>query len=163
MEVICEYCNQTISDQDEHCPNCGSVNKLYRRVMEGAPSSMEELLRFYNVNFMYPYDITGFYIGENHTASNSFGIYKDGDNFYVYYNDQAGVRTIIYEGTDEVYAVNEMHSRMVERLEVESSEKLDYVKKERATIRKQIIDFLAVPLACILMFVLVAIWAFFAE
>lgn len=163
MEVICEYCNRPISDKDEKCPNCGAVNKHFRRVFNGAPSTMEELLKFYNVNFMYPFDVTRFYIGQNQNTPLSYGIYRNDDGFTVYYNDEQSVREVLYEGRDEVYAVNEMHIRMVQRLEMESREKLDYIIKERATIRKQIIEYLAIPLLCILAFVIVAIFVYFGE
>lgn len=163
MEVICEYCNRTISDTDEHCPYCGSVNKRFRRVMEGAPATMEELLRFYDVNFKYPFDVTHFFIGENQTTPLSYGIYKDDADYIVYYNDEQGTREILYEGKDETYAVNEIHIKIVQRLEVESLDKLDYVKKERATIRQQIKNFIEVPLWCKILFVIVAIFVYFSE
>ena len=43
MKVQCEYCNSWIDDTDEKCPNCGGVNKAYKRTTDQTPKTIEEL------------------------------------------------------------------------------------------------------------------------
>ena len=47
MKVQCEYCNSWIDDTDEKCPNCGGVNKVYKRATDQTPKTIEELKQWY--------------------------------------------------------------------------------------------------------------------
>ena len=112
MKITCEYCNALFNDTLEKCPNCGAVNKNVRRSTPDQPTTIEELEHWYKEKGLPPYEVTRFFIGQNYNKSRAFGIYKDNDNFIVYKNKMNGTRVIRYEGTDELYAVNEIYTKL---------------------------------------------------
>ena len=53
MKVQCEYCNSWIDDTDEKCPNCGGVNKVYKRATDQTPKTIEELKQLISTECKY--------------------------------------------------------------------------------------------------------------
>ena len=111
-QVKCEYCGAFIDETAEKCPNCGAVNKNFKRIVSGTPSTIEELKRWYMERKLPSENVTRFFIGKNIHEPKAFGIYKDGSEYVVYKNKADGSRAIRYRGTDETYAVNEIYLKL---------------------------------------------------
>ena len=77
MKVQCEYCNSWIDDTDEKCPNCGGVNKVYKRATDQTPKTIEELKQWYVNHHLPPEETTRFFIGRNYQQPRAFGIYQN--------------------------------------------------------------------------------------
>lgn len=117
MKVQCEYCNSWIDDTDEKCPNCGGVNKAYKRTTDQTPKTIEELKQWYVNHHLPPEETTRFFIGRNYQQPRAFGIYQnEKGEFIVYKNKDNGQRAIRYQGTDEAYAVNELYMKLKEEI-----------------------------------------------
>ena len=116
MKIKCEYCDSMINDSMEKCPFCGATNENVVRSTPDQPTTIEGLKQWYRDRGLPPYDVTRFFIGENHIGAKAFGIYADGDNFIVYKNKADGSRAIRYKGTDEAYAVNELLQRLKQEI-----------------------------------------------
>lgn len=116
MQIKCNYCGNFINDTDDKCPNCGAVNDYLRRVAIDAPTTIEELKVWKDENSIPSPEVSRIFIGENTDYANAFGIYQDEitQNFIVYENSIDRTQTIIYEGKDEAYAVNEVYQRLKE-------------------------------------------------
>lgn len=117
MQVKCSYCDGWINDYDEVCPNCGATNLSYKRCADNVPKTIEEL-KVWAKEHNLPLEQMRTYIGVDYHGPKSFGIYKDEKtgNFVVYKNKSDGTRAVRYEGSDEVYAVNELYMKMKERV-----------------------------------------------
>ena len=117
MKVQCEYCNSWIDDTDEKCPNCGGVNKAYKRATDQTPKTIEELKQWYVNHHLPPEETTRLFIGRNYQQPRAFGIYQnEKGEFIVYKNKDNGQRAIRYQGTDEAYAVNELYMKLKEEI-----------------------------------------------
>ena len=118
MKIKCEYCNSMFDDTLEKCPSCGAPNQNVRRSTSDQPTTIEGLKEWYQRMGLPPYETTRFFIGINYTAPRAFGIYQDENtgNFVVYKNKDDGSRAVRYEGTDEAYAVNELHTRLKQEI-----------------------------------------------
>ena len=112
MKIKCEYCGAMIEDTEAKCPNCGAANTNVKRTVVTTPKTIEQLQSWYVARNLPPYEVTRFFIGENHQGPKAFGIYKDGNEFVVYKNKADGSRAIRYRGTDEAYAVNELYLKL---------------------------------------------------
>ena len=112
----CEYCDATISSEDQNCPYCGAPNPNYientpRTVF--LPKTIDELKEYCAERGM-PLLRMRFFIGEDYRQPRAFGIYRDGDNFVVYKNKSDGSRAIRYNGPDEEFAVGEIFTKLLE-------------------------------------------------
>ena len=117
MKVQCEFCNSWIDDTDEKCPNCGGVNKEYKRATDQTPKTIEELKKWYTDHHLPPEETTRFFIGTNYQEPRAFGIYEnEKGEFVVYKNKDNGQRAIRYQGTDEAYAVNELYLKLKDEI-----------------------------------------------
>ena len=112
MRIKCEYCGAMIEDTAVECPNCGAANTNVKRMTVTTPQTIEQLQSWYVARNLPPYEVTRFFIGENHQGPKAFGIYRDGNEFVVYKNKADGSRAIRYRGTDEAYAVNELYLKL---------------------------------------------------
>ena len=112
MKIKCEYCGAMIEDTEAECPNCGAANINVKRMTVTTPQTIEQLKSWYVARNLPPYEVTRFFIGENHQGPKAFGIYKDGNEFVVYKNKADGTRAVRYRGTDEAYAVNELYLKL---------------------------------------------------
>ncbi len=118
MKIRCEYCESMYDDTLECCPSCGAKNTNVRKSTSGNPTTIEELKEWYQNMNLPPEDVTRFFIGKNYGGARAFGIYKDErtGNFIVYKNKDDGSRAVRYEGSDEAYAVNELHTRLKQEI-----------------------------------------------
>ncbi len=118
MKIKCEYCDSMFDDTLEKCPSCGAPNKNVRRSTSDQPTTIEGLKEWYASKGLPPEDVTRFFIGKDYRGAKAFGIYKDEStgNFIVYKNKADGSRAVRYEGTDEAYAVNELHTRLKQEI-----------------------------------------------
>ena len=118
MKIKCEYCDSMFDDTLEKCPSCGAPNKNVRRSTSDQPTTIEGLKEWYASKGLPPEDVTRFFIGIDYRGAKAFGIYKDEStgNFIVYKNKADGSRAVRYEGTDEAYAVNELHTRLKQEI-----------------------------------------------
>ena len=118
MKIKCEYCESMFDDTLEKCPNCGAPNQNVRRSTSDQPTTIEGLKEWYAAKGLPPEDVTRFFIGKDYRGAKAFGIYKDENsgNFIVYKNKADGTRAVRYEGTDEAYAVNELHTRLKQEI-----------------------------------------------
>lgn len=118
MKIKCEYCESMFDDTLENCPACGAPNKNVRRSTPDQPTTIEELQEWYHAKGLPPENVTRFFIGKDIREARAFGIYKDesSGNFIVYKNKADGSRAVRYEGTDEAYAVNELHTRLKQEI-----------------------------------------------
>ena len=112
----CPFCGQVVTSDQKVCPSCGGENILFaedhpQRIMN--PATLEELKEYCAERNM-PLLRMRFFIGENVSEARAFGIYQVGDVFTVYKNKSDGSRAIRYSGTDEAYAVGEIHSKLLE-------------------------------------------------
>lgn len=136
MRVKCNYCGNMIDETSKTCENCGAPNERLKRVGEGVPKTIEELKEWYQNHNLPEPEVTRFFIGENYEKPKAFGIYKKDDgNFVVYKNKDDGSRSIRYEGTDEVYAVNELYLKLKD--EIQNQKKMNIDRKSNNGIRKQ--------------------------
>lgn len=118
MRVKCNYCGNMIDETSKKCENCGAPNERLKRVGDGVPKTIEELKEWYKDHNLPEPEVTRFFIGENYEEPKAFGIYKKEDgNFVVYKNKDDGSRSIRYEGTDEVYAVNELYLKLKDEIQ----------------------------------------------
>ncbi len=143
MKVRCEYCKNYIDDSEEKCPNCGAVNKDYKRTANEMPTTIEELKKWYEDHHLPPSETTRFFIGIDYKEPRAFGIYKDPNTgkYVVYKNKEDGTRALRYEGKDEKYAVNELYLKLKE--EVAFQKNLNYDKndnKQEATTNPYIVQ-----------------------
>jgi hypothetical protein len=111
-QVKCEYCGAFIDETADKCPNCGGVNKNFKRIVSDTPQTIEELQDWYRARKLPDENITRFFIGKDIREPKAFGIYKDGSNYIVYKNKADGSRAVRYQGTDEAYAVNELYMKL---------------------------------------------------
>ena len=111
-QVKCEYCGSFIDETADKCPNCGAVNKNFKRIVSDTPKTIEELKAWYMARKLPPESITRFFIGKDIHEPKAFGIYKDGSEYVVYKNKADGSRAVRYQGTDEAYAVNEIYMKL---------------------------------------------------
>lgn len=109
----CEKCGATITDTDEICPKCGTVNEGYKNP---DPKTIDELVQWYIDSGLPPYNTTGYFIGINSAEPRTSGIYEEDEKYIVYENDYEGNRKIIYEGPYESLAVNKIFSRLKEEV-----------------------------------------------
>lgn len=117
MKVQCSYCDSWINDTDKKCPNCGGLNKEYKRTTDQTPKTIGELQKWYEAHHLPPQEKTRFFIGVNYAKPRAFGIYRDEKGeFIVYKNKDNGQRAIRYQGTDEAYAVNELYQKLKEEI-----------------------------------------------
>ncbi len=118
MKIKCEYCGSMFDDTLENCPACGAPNQSVRRSTADQPTTIEGLKEWYESKGLPPEDVTRFFIGKDIREAKAFGIYKDENsgNFIVYKNKADGTRAVRYEGTDEAYAVNELHTRLKQEI-----------------------------------------------
>ncbi len=126
MKIQCEYCKSMFDDTYEKCPNCGAPNQNVRRSTPDQPTTIEGLKEWYESKGLPPYETTRFFIGIDYKKPRAFGIYKDeiSGNFIVYKNKDDGTRAVRYEGTDEAYAVNELHTRLKQEILQQKSRNL---------------------------------------
>ena len=89
MKVQCEYCNSWIDDTDEKCPNCGGVNKVYKRATDQTPKTIEELKQWYVNHHLPPEETTRFFIGRNYQQPRAFGIYQNEKGEFIVYKKKA--------------------------------------------------------------------------
>ncbi|MBO4899660.1 MAG: hypothetical protein J5509_05160 [Lachnospiraceae bacterium] len=117
MKIKCDYCDNTYEDTLPQCPYCEAPNPSHKQV-QGQPRTIAELQQWYVARNLPPYEVTRFFIGENHQGPRAFGIYQDPQNgqFVVYKNKNDGSRAVRYQGTDEEYAVNELYQRLKEEI-----------------------------------------------
>ena len=113
MNVNCDYCGSYIDSTEEECPHCGATNTHFMRTAVTTPKTIEELKAYCTQNKL-PLEKMHVHIGEDYKAPKAFGIYKNEKNghFVVYKNKADGSRSIRYEGTDELYAVNELYTKI---------------------------------------------------
>ncbi|MCR4648721.1 MAG: hypothetical protein K5776_06555 [Lachnospiraceae bacterium] len=118
MKIKCEYCGSMFDDTLEKCPNCGADNSNVRKSTPDSPTTIEGLKEWYASKGLPPEDITRFFIGKDIKEPRAFGIYKDENtgNFIVYKNKDNGTRAVRYEGSDEAFAVNEIHTRLKQEI-----------------------------------------------
>ena len=118
MKIKCEYCGSMFDDTLERCPSCNSPNQNVRRSTKDQPTTIAELQEWYKEKGLPPEETTRFFIGEDYKGPRAFGIYKDENSgkFIVYKNKSDGSRAVRYEGTDEAYAVNELHTRLKQEI-----------------------------------------------
>ena len=118
MKIKCEYCDSMFDDTLEKCPSCGAPNKNVRRSTSDQPTTIEGLKEWYVSKGLPDEEVTRFFIGKDYRGAKAFGIYKDENsgNFVVYKNKADGTRAVRYEGTDEAYAVNEIHTRLKQEI-----------------------------------------------
>lgn len=112
----CQYCDSTISSEDQKCPFCGAPNPNYVANTERTvflPKTIEELKEYCAERGM-PLLRMRFFIGEDYREPRAFGIYRDGDDYIVYKNKSDGSRAIRYRGKDEAYAVNELFLKLLD-------------------------------------------------
>ena len=115
MKIKCDYCGNTYEDTQEKCPSCGAPNPSHQN--SGKPKTIEELKEWYKNRNLPSYEVTRFFIGENHKGPKAFGIYKDENgDFIVYKNKSDGSRAVRYQGKDEEYAVNELYQRLKDEI-----------------------------------------------
>lgn len=136
MKIKCEYCGSMINDSMEKCPFCGATNENVVRSTSDQPATIEGLKQWYRDRGLPPYDVTRFFIGENHIGARAFGIYADGDNFVVYKNKEDGSRVIRYKGTDEAYAVNELLQRLKQEILEQKAHSIATAKVASETTRR---------------------------
>ena len=134
MKIRCEYCNSMFDDTLEKCPSCGAPNQNVRRSTSDQPTTIEGLKEWYQRMGLPPYETTRFFIGINYTGRRAFGIYQDerSGNFVVYKNKDDGSRAIRYEGTDEAYAVNELHTRLKQEILQQKGHNINQAKNSYA-------------------------------
>lgn len=115
MQIKCEFCGSYIDDQSLKCPNCGAPNNGVKRVADGIPKTIDELIS-YCMQRDIPYHKLHFRLGEDSKEPKVFGIFKDSKtgNFVVYKNKSQGQRAVRYSGKDEAYAVNEIYQKLRE-------------------------------------------------
>ena len=112
----CEYCDSTITSEDQKCPYCGAENPNYiadtpRQIF--LPRTIAELKEYCAERGM-PLLRMRFFIGEDYREPRAFGIYRDGDEVIVYKNKSDGSRAIRYRGPDEAHAVDEIFTKLLE-------------------------------------------------
>ena len=122
MRIECEWCGAWINDFDKTCPNCGGVNSHYVRQANDIPQTIEEL-KAWAKEMKLPLDEMRTFIGEDYKGAKAFGIYKDEKDgtFVVYKNGADGKRMVRYKGDDEAYAVNELYTKMKERVAIQKA------------------------------------------
>ena len=105
--IKCRSCSEWINDTDERCYSCGAVNEDYRRLIEGSPKTIQELCDWVkNETATTPLYFVS--IGSDVNEPGYKSIVKEGRSVMIYHNDETGNRTVVYQGTDESYAVNMM-------------------------------------------------------
>jgi len=138
MKIKCDYCGNTYEDTLEKCPSCGAPNPSHQN--SGKPKSIEELKDWYKKRNLPSYEVTRFFIGENHEGPKAFGIYKDENgDFIVYKNKADGSRAVRYQGKDEEYAVNELYQRLKD--EIVHQKKLNSDKRNKRSVSGSIRSF----------------------
>ncbi|MCR5511438.1 MAG: hypothetical protein K6F54_10895 [Lachnospiraceae bacterium] len=117
MKIKCDYCDNTYEDTLPQCPYCEAPNPSHQQV-HGQPKTIAELQKWYADRNLPPYEVTRFFIGEDHKGPRAFGIYQDPGNgqFIVYKNKDDGSRAVRYQGTDEEYAVNELYQKLKDEI-----------------------------------------------
>lgn len=118
-KVYCSKCNHSYINTLYKCPYCGAANDGEVRILDNIPSTISELIEWYDKQKLASYDITRFFIGIDTNEPKAFGIYynPDSNNYVVYKNKSDGTRTIRYEGPIEAYAVNELYKKLHSDLE----------------------------------------------
>lgn len=118
MKIKCEYCDSMFDDTLENCPACGAPNQNVRRSTADQPTTIAGLLAWYDSKGLPGPEVTRFFIGQDYRGPKAFGIYKDENsgNFIVYKNKADGSRAVRYQGTDEAFAVNELHTRLKQEI-----------------------------------------------
>ena len=117
MKIKCHYCDNTYEDTLAQCPYCEAPNPSHQQV-KGQPRTIEELKQWYKDRNLPPYEVTRFFIGEDHKGARAFGIYCDprSGKYVVYKNKDDGSRAVRYEGDDEEYAVNELYQKLKDEI-----------------------------------------------
>ena len=118
MKIKCEYCDSMFDDTLENCPACGAPNANVRRSTSDQPTTIGGLMAWYDSKGLPGPEVTRFFIGQDYRGPRAFGIYKDENSgkFIVYKNKADGSRAVRYEGTDEAFAVNELHTRLKQEI-----------------------------------------------
>ena len=146
MLIKCKYCGREIEDNNIVCPFCGKeledekVSKMSEEQkikFKGTPRTIEELKAWYKSKNLPPYEVTRFFIGQNHVGPKAFGIYQDEDKFVVYKNKADGSRAIRYEGPNQAKAVNELYLKL--KQEIANQKK---VNNQKRTQKRLIIGFI---------------------
>ncbi len=143
-QVKCEYCGAFIDETADKCPNCGAVNRNFKRIVSDTPQTIEELQDWYRARNLPDENITRFFIGKNIEEPKAFGIYKDGSNYIVYKNKADGSRAVRYKGTDEAYAVNEIYLKLKSEILNQKSRSMQRVS--RSSSQKWSIVSILVPI-----------------
>lgn len=159
MKNRCIYCGSQIKDNETVCPFCGKKIKMSKdsskkqiseeklKEIKGTPRTIEELKAWYKSKNLPPYEITRFFIGQNHVGPRAFGVYQDGDNFITYKNKANGSRAIRYEGPSEAKAVKELYLKLKE--EIANQKKNNQMKREkRIAIGAVVFSFVIVLFIC---------------
>ena len=141
MLIKCKYCGKEIEDNNTVCPFCGSDLKEEIKKFKGTPRTIEELKAWYKAKNLPPYEVTRFFIGQDHVGPRAFGIYEENGNFIVYKNKADGSRAIRYEGTDEKRAVNELYLKL--KAEISNQKKNINRKKQEKTLKILVLSFFA--------------------
>ena len=117
MKIKCDYCDNTYEDTLPQCPYCDAPNPSHKLV-KGAPKTIAGLQQWYRDRNLPPYEVTRFYIGEDHQGPQAFGIYQDtgSGEYVVYKNKSDGTRAVRYRGSDEEYAVNELYQKLKDEI-----------------------------------------------
>ena len=116
MKITCPYCGNLFESSNAQCPHCFAPNDQSPETTDGSPATIDELRRWYADRHLPPYETTRFFIGENVSEPQAFGIYRQGDRVTVYKNKKDGSRMIRYDGSDEGYAVTEFLNKLKEEL-----------------------------------------------
>lgn len=113
MNVKCEYCGAIISENDEKCYRCGTVNQYWQRKNK-KPHTIEELKDWCMYQNLPNETITRFFIGVDYKFPEAYGIYRDVATgiIVIYENKLGGERVIHYSGKDEVYAVEKYFEKL---------------------------------------------------
>ena len=107
--VKCTFCGESIDETNSKCPYCGGVNEAIQRFTDDTPRTIAELEAWYQAHNLPPYEVTRFFIGTDSRSPKVFGIYYSNQHVLLYKNLANGNRTVLYNGTDEAYAVNEYY------------------------------------------------------
>lgn len=146
--VKCQYCDNAIEDVFEICPICNAPNRFHYRIIKGVPKTIKELKDWMSDRKLPPENVIKYAIDENKNESNTMGIYRECNSYILYKNDDVGNRKVIYNGSDEEYAVNEAFLKIKEgilaNLSLEQYELLKIQRREIASKYRKINKFVKI-------------------